>query len=223
MVAAAAALRPRRFRRQPAGAGRLSRRWSTSAGAASWARSSRSTSTSARSRSPATWPASRFPQGMDWDMWLGPAPWAPYHPYRCSGSFDINGTQLAVVQRLFRRRHDRLGRAPLRRRDLRRRRPRAGARGSHLSRRQGKASTSPTAIPTACSCTTTIPGMGNLQVVGTPGEKRAAKPVPTYKGKGGIYGDFIDCVQDPREALPRHRAGHAHHRPSATWASSPTS
>ena len=29
---------------------------------------------------------------MDWDMWLGPAPWAPYHPYRCSGSFAINGT-----------------------------------------------------------------------------------------------------------------------------------
>ena len=32
------------------------------------------------------------PQGMDWDMWLGPAPWAPYHPYRCSGSYNINGT-----------------------------------------------------------------------------------------------------------------------------------
>ena len=39
------------------------------------------------------------------------------------------------------------------------------------------------------------PGMGNLQVVGTPGEKRAAKPVPTYKGQGGIYGDFIHCVK----------------------------
>ena len=25
-------------------------------------------------------------------MWLGPAPWAPYHPYRCSGSYNINGS-----------------------------------------------------------------------------------------------------------------------------------
>jgi hypothetical protein len=29
---------------------------------------------------------------VDWDMWLGPAPWAPYHPYRMSGSYSINGT-----------------------------------------------------------------------------------------------------------------------------------
>ena len=32
------------------------------------------------------------PAGVDWDMWLGPAPWAPYHRYRISGSFDIDGT-----------------------------------------------------------------------------------------------------------------------------------
>ena len=30
---------------------------------------------------------------------------------------------------------------------------------------------------------------------GTPGEKRPAKPVPAYKGTGGIYGDFIECVK----------------------------
>ena len=39
------------------------------------------------------------------------------------------------------------------------------------------------------------PNTGNLQVEGTPGETREAKPVPTYKGKGGIYGDFIECVK----------------------------
>ena len=37
--------------------------------------------------------------------------------------------------------------------------------------------------------------MENLQVVGTPGEKRPAKAVPTYKGEGGIYGDFLHCVK----------------------------
>ncbi|MCD6303992.1 MAG: Gfo/Idh/MocA family oxidoreductase [Planctomycetes bacterium] len=29
-------------------------------------------------------PAGKQPGYLDWDMWLGPAPWADYHPYRCS-------------------------------------------------------------------------------------------------------------------------------------------
>jgi hypothetical protein len=39
------------------------------------------------------------------------------------------------------------------------------------------------------------PGWKLMQVEGTPGEKREAKPVPQYKGQGGIYGDFIECVK----------------------------
>jgi predicted dehydrogenase len=27
------------------------------------------------------------PPNLDWDLWLGPAPWAPYHPARCHFSF----------------------------------------------------------------------------------------------------------------------------------------
>ena len=27
------------------------------------------------------------PPNLDWDLWLGPAPWAPYHPKRCHFSF----------------------------------------------------------------------------------------------------------------------------------------
>lgn len=31
-------------------------------------------------------PGEPLPEGlMDWDLWLGPAPWAPYHPARCAG------------------------------------------------------------------------------------------------------------------------------------------
>ena len=31
------------------------------------------------------------PPGMDWEMWLGPAPWAPYNSKRCSGDFATTG------------------------------------------------------------------------------------------------------------------------------------
>jgi len=27
------------------------------------------------------------PANLDWNLWLGPAPWKPYHPHRCHGSF----------------------------------------------------------------------------------------------------------------------------------------
>ena len=39
------------------------------------------------------------------------------------------------------------------------------------------------------------PDTDNLKVEGTPGETRPPKPVPSYKGTGGIYGDFIECVK----------------------------
>ena len=28
---------------------------------------------------------------INWDLWLGPAPWAPYHPYRCGRSYGLGG------------------------------------------------------------------------------------------------------------------------------------
>jgi hypothetical protein len=49
--------------------------------------------------------------------------------------------------------------------------------------------------PNGISLTHNKPGTANLAVEGTPGEQREAKPVPTYKGTGGIYGDFIECVK----------------------------
>ena len=135
-----------------------------------------------------------IPDGFDWDMWLGPAPWAPYHPYRCSGSFSINGTSwrsfsdysgggmtdwgahhfggatFAIdVRELVPDEvtyHNENGR-------------------EHLTYH----------YPNGILLHHNHPGMGNLQVVGTPGEKREPKPVPSYKGQGGIYGDFIECVK----------------------------
>ena len=134
------------------------------------------------------------PESMDWDLWLGPAPWAPYHPYRCSGSYNINGTSwrsfsdysgghmtdwgahhfggaiFAIDCREFEPEevtyHNENGQ-------------------EYLSYR----------YPNGILLYHNHPGQGNLQVVGTPGEKRAAKTVPGYKGTGGIYGDFIECVK----------------------------
>jgi hypothetical protein len=40
-----------------------------------------------------------------------------------------------------------------------------------------------------------MPGKGNLQVEGTPGQTREAKPVPGYSAKGGIVADFLQCVR----------------------------
>jgi len=33
---------------------------------------------------PCSLPAEPVPPGMDWEMWLGPAPWAPYNAQRCT-------------------------------------------------------------------------------------------------------------------------------------------
>jgi predicted dehydrogenase len=32
-------------------------------------------------------PGRPVPPNLDWDLWLGPAPWSPYHPARCHFSF----------------------------------------------------------------------------------------------------------------------------------------
>ncbi|MDR0521178.1 MAG: Gfo/Idh/MocA family oxidoreductase [Planctomycetaceae bacterium] len=35
----------------------------------------------------AYYPPEKVPEGLDWDRWLGPAPFVPYHPERCSGNY----------------------------------------------------------------------------------------------------------------------------------------
>ena len=45
-----------------------------------------------------TWEPAPVPPELDYDLWLGPAPWAPYHPLRCHYSFrfirDYSGGQM---------------------------------------------------------------------------------------------------------------------------------
>ena len=36
-------------------------------------------------------PGEPVPDNIDWDMWLGPAPWAPYNGKRCSAAYGLGG------------------------------------------------------------------------------------------------------------------------------------
>ncbi len=31
------------------------------------------------------------PKTIEWNLWLGPAPWVPYNPYRCGGAYGLGG------------------------------------------------------------------------------------------------------------------------------------
>jgi hypothetical protein len=139
-------------------------------------------------------PGKPVPPDIDWDMWLGPAPWQPYHPYRMSGSYDINGT-------CWRSWRDysgggmtdwgahHFGGATFAV-DVRELQP---AEVVYHAEKDGEFLTF--RYPNGVLIHHNHPGMENMQVVGTPGEKREPKPMPSYKGEGGIYGDFLHCVK----------------------------
>ncbi|MDP6468968.1 MAG: Gfo/Idh/MocA family oxidoreductase [Pirellulaceae bacterium] len=139
-------------------------------------------------------PGSDAPDDIDWNLWLGPAPWAPYNAARCSGSFSTSGNS-------WRSYIDYSG----------------GGMTDWGAHHFGGATFAidirelqPTDVvyndeegknyltykyPNGKLLYHNKPGRGNLSVEGTPGEKIEAKPIPTYKGNGNIYGDFIECVK----------------------------
>jgi predicted dehydrogenase len=134
-----------------------------------------------------------IPEGFDWDMWLGPAPWAPYHPYRCSGSFSINGTSWRSFSDYsgggmtdWGAHH--FGGATFAI-DVRELEPEEVI----YSDDNGKKFLT-FRYPNGILLHHNHPGQGNLHVVGSD-EEKPAKPVPKYKGTGGIHGDFIECVK----------------------------
>jgi predicted dehydrogenase len=138
-------------------------------------------------------PGEKAPRGMDWDMWLGPAPWAPYHPYRCSGSYSIDGTSW----RSFRdysgggmtdwgAHH--FGGATFAI-DVRELEPE-----EVIFHNEGDKKFATCRYPNGKLIHHNYPGRENMQVEFT-GDGGSSKPVPEYAGEGGIYGDFIDCVK----------------------------
>jgi hypothetical protein len=138
-----------------------------------------------------------IPDGFDWDLWLGPAPWAPYHPHRCSGSYSIDGTSWRSFKDYsgggmtdWGAHH--FGGATFAI-DVRELEPEEVIFHNENGRKFATCR-----YPNGKLLHHNYPGRGNLQVEGTE-EQGPSKAVPGYAGSGGIYGDFIDCVKTRRK------------------------
>jgi hypothetical protein len=140
-------------------------------------------------------PEQPIPAGLDWDMWLGPAPYRPYHVSLTKGGFrpyrDYSGGGMTDWGA------HRFGAAMF-------------ATGQHLT---GPTDIIPPDGKDTKFLTYIFPngmrmyhgGTKDITYKGTDGElergkvsKNApAKPsnMPTYKGRGGIFGDFLHCVK----------------------------
>jgi predicted dehydrogenase len=139
-------------------------------------------------------PAEATPDEIDWELWLGPAPWAPYNANRCSGSFSTNGNSWrSYVDYSGGGMTDwgahHFGGATFAV-DVRDLQPNEVILHTEKDKQYVELR-----YPNGISITHNKPGKQNMEVEGTPGTKREPKPVPTYKGSGGIYGDFIECVK----------------------------
>lgn len=142
---------------------------------------------------PCNLPGEPVPEGVDWDMWLGPAPWAPYNPRRMSGSYDINGSGWRSWSDYSGGGMTDWGAHKF-----------GGAMFAADVMDQGPVEVIPPDGKDHQYLTYRFengllmyhrPGQGDVDVVGTPGEKLPGKPLPDYRGTGGIYGDFLHCVR----------------------------
>jgi hypothetical protein len=138
-------------------------------------------------------PAAELPADFNWDLWLGPAPWQPYHPGRRDGNFGTAGNSWrsyidysggSMTDWGAHHMGGALFAADMR--DLQPERatfhPAADGK-SHVTLSYGNG------VEVQCK-----PGSGRPRLIGH-GEPRAAKPVPRYQGAGSIYGDFIESVK----------------------------
>lgn len=145
-------------------------------------------------------PAEQMSEKIDWDLWLGPAPWAPYNSKRCSGSFSINGSS-------WRSFNDYSGGGmtdwgahhfggALFIADVRELQPEEvtyheakdaqGKDAPYLSYR----------YPNGFVLYHNRPKTANLVIDSDASQPVSAKPVPAYRGEGNsIYGDFLHCVK----------------------------
>jgi len=152
-------------------------------------------------------PAVETPPDIDWDLWLGPAPWQPYNPGRCDGNFGTGGNS-------WRSYADYSGGSltdwgahhfggAIFAADLREQQPAkvvyhpaASGRGGHVS------VVYPNGIAIHHNRPAPLrpeqPSVSHQQAIHIYGDgvKREPKAVPLYAaGAGSIYADFIECVK----------------------------
>ncbi len=139
-------------------------------------------------------PPEEMVEKIDWDMWLGPAPWGPYNAKRCSGSYSINGASWRSFSDYsgggmtdWGAHH--FGGATFIC-DVRELQPEEviyhDEKEGHFLEYK---------YPNGLVLTHNRPHAQNMQIEGTPGQKLPPKPVPTYKGGDNIGADFIYCVK----------------------------
>jgi hypothetical protein len=138
-------------------------------------------------------PAEEMSEKIDWDLWLGPAPWGPYNSKRCSGSFSINGASWRSFSDYsgggmtdWGAHH--FGGATFIC-DVRELQPEEvtyfdGKDGKYLAYR----------YPNGLVMYHNRPNTENLHIEGS-AEPKTPKPVPVYKGGADIYADFIESVK----------------------------
>ena len=152
-------------------------------------------------------PEQPLPPGLDWDMWLGPAPWRPYNQALIKGGFrpfrDYSGGGMTDWGA------HRFGAAMF-------------ASQLHLT---GPTDVIPPDGKDIKYLTYAFSngvrmyhgGTNNLTYKGTdgelpgkPGKSVGQVDMPRYKGKGGIFGDFLHCVRTRekpfRDVEVAHRA-----------------
>lgn len=155
-------------------------------------------------------PAVAAPPDIDWELWLGPAPWEPYNPGRCDGNFGTGGNS-------WRSYVDYSGGSLT---DW-------GAHNFggtifaaglldhqpttvvwHPAALDGKANAYatlvyPNGVEIHCNRPKhlrsadppTMISHGRGITIRGDGAAAAARAVPAYRGTGGIYGDFLECVK----------------------------
>ena len=153
-------------------------------------------------------PAVATPPDIDWDLWLGPAPWEPFNPGRCDGNFgtgggswrsyiDYSGGSLTdwgahnFGGTIFA-----AGLLDLQPEKV-----------IYHAAENGQAAYITLTYPNGVEINVNRPqplrpqqpkaavGHQNGITIHGDGERTEPKTVPAYKGAGGIYGDFIECVK----------------------------
>ena len=158
-----------------------------------------------------TLPSQPTPPDIDWDLWLGPAPWEPYNAGRCDGNFGCSGNSWRSYLdysggNLTDWGAHHFGGAIFAA-DLLDLQPAKAT--YHPASADGKTHayasvTFPNGTeifhnrPASLRPAPTISYRDSIQVVGG-GSPRSPKPVPSYhNGEWSIYGDFLQCVKTRR-------------------------